>query len=219
MTIEDYRALPYERYLQTRRWIGTRNRILRLRGYRCERCTAGRNLQVHHLTYDRIGEERDDDLQVLCRGCHLGHHVAEATPNRSVYLSIVSAALKAEQFTSIADLTEDVKRRCAALKLPYDDGQVQAAISRLDDRRLNIQRKTVHSDLLEEGVGSAPMTRAEAAGWLARLGAIVKPMPTVPRWTRQQADRRIVLHHYADLIKDQIYRCAEAEAVVENQKP
>jgi len=35
-----------------------------------------RNLEVHHLTYDRLGDERMDDLEVLCPDCHRKAHGA-----------------------------------------------------------------------------------------------------------------------------------------------
>ena len=35
----------------------------------CKGCT-NEATQVHHLTYKRIGKERLDDLQALCRKCH-----------------------------------------------------------------------------------------------------------------------------------------------------
>jgi hypothetical protein len=44
--------------------------------YRCEQCHAqylnDSGLQVHHITYDRVGGlEKDSDLQVVCAGkCH-----------------------------------------------------------------------------------------------------------------------------------------------------
>lgn len=210
--IQALRSLAYEQYLRTDHWRARRNRALKLATYRCQRCTDNRNLQVHHLSYDRLGEELDDDLQVLCRGCHLGHHVAEATPHRSVYLAIVSAALKVEKFACLADLVEEVKVRCAKLKLPYADGQVQAAIARLDDKRLALEWDR-HPELLDEGRGDAPMTRAEAAGWMARLGGIAKPMPSVPKFTRKQADSLRVIKQIAALTIDQIARCEEAERV------
>ena len=31
-------------------------------------------LQVHHLTYERLGNERMSDLEVMCRGHHKKHH-------------------------------------------------------------------------------------------------------------------------------------------------
>jgi len=44
-------------------------------GRRCAQCgeTKG-ELHVHHLTYERFGNESLQDLQVLCKTCHLGHH-------------------------------------------------------------------------------------------------------------------------------------------------
>ncbi len=30
------------------------------------------SLEVHHLTYERLGAERDEDLQALCWSCHEG---------------------------------------------------------------------------------------------------------------------------------------------------
>jgi hypothetical protein len=33
------------------------------------------SLDVHHKTYERFGgDERMDDLEVLCRFCHIKHH-------------------------------------------------------------------------------------------------------------------------------------------------
>lgn len=40
-------------------------------GDACERCgTKTQTLDVHHLTYERLGCERDEDLLVVCRPCH-----------------------------------------------------------------------------------------------------------------------------------------------------
>lgn len=205
--------MSYEDYLRTAHWGARRNRSLRLAAYRCQRCAANRELQVHHLRYDRLGEELDEDLQVLCGGCHLGHHVAEVTPHRSVYLALISAALKTETFTCLADLIEDVKVRCAKLRLPYADGQVQAAIARLDDKRLALQWDR-HLNLIEEGVGDAPMTHAEAAGWMARLGGIAKTMSDVPmRLNRREHDSIVLIRKLKAASRDSARRCRELERV------
>lgn len=36
----------------------------------CERCGILPGVQLHHLTYERIGSERPEDLQLLCKACH-----------------------------------------------------------------------------------------------------------------------------------------------------
>lgn len=85
----------YERYLGSDHWLKTRlNKLLtaELREapprVQCERCglwmqfVATRNRRglmaygfaFHHKTYERIGAERLDDLEILCDGCHSAHH-------------------------------------------------------------------------------------------------------------------------------------------------
>ena len=63
----------YDEYMNSLKWRKRRNRALKRAGFRCQRCGAtaqdGR-LEVHHLTYERLGHEADDDLLVLCHDCH-----------------------------------------------------------------------------------------------------------------------------------------------------
>jgi hypothetical protein len=82
----------YARYLQSRHWRRTRARALAKAGYQCThmfatfddynhpfsvvyRCTNRKHLHVHHLTYETLWEEREADLAVLCRDCHLLEHL------------------------------------------------------------------------------------------------------------------------------------------------
>lgn len=66
--------------------------MARSRG-QCERC-GGRAEHVHHLTYERLGDEDLCDLQALCIECHrLEHpHMTDTRPKRK-YHRIVKAAL------------------------------------------------------------------------------------------------------------------------------
>ena len=83
----------YQRYLESAHWKKTRAAKLVLAGHRCEfrpirgehpkhgylygdRCGDSRKLQVHHLSYERIGAERDEDLEVLCKFHHLVRHAS-----------------------------------------------------------------------------------------------------------------------------------------------
>jgi hypothetical protein len=82
----------YEHYLQSADWAATRLRRLNLAEHQCEfreeldwhpkhgaiygeRCKETTRLEVHHLHYDSLGAERDEDLEVLCRFHHLVRHV------------------------------------------------------------------------------------------------------------------------------------------------
>ena len=66
----------YKSYLESDIWKEIRKRKLQAVGNRCEICGAqyitDSGLQVHHITYDRVGGlEKDSDLQVVCAGkCH-----------------------------------------------------------------------------------------------------------------------------------------------------
>jgi 5-methylcytosine-specific restriction endonuclease McrA len=74
----DYDA--YRRYLRSGHWRRLRARVRSRARDRCERCGAERGrgvvVEVHHLTYERLGQERDGDLQLLCQSCHADAHVA-----------------------------------------------------------------------------------------------------------------------------------------------
>ena len=71
----ELRALPYEEYLQTPHCKGSREDKLRAVGHLCQVCNSGLGtLDVHHRTYERLGQELDEDLTVLCRACHSIFH-------------------------------------------------------------------------------------------------------------------------------------------------
>lgn len=68
------RALPYAEYLQTEHWALVRLEALARAGHRCCLCSKRGRLEVHHNTYDHLGDERPEDLAVLCGTCHPGFH-------------------------------------------------------------------------------------------------------------------------------------------------
>ena len=75
---DDLREMPYWSYLRTRHWKIVRKRALAAAEHRCFYCGATHPLDVHHLTYKRLGCELDEDLIVLCRECHDIEHQTEA---------------------------------------------------------------------------------------------------------------------------------------------
>lgn len=64
----------YHSYLKSDKWKQVRTRLMQKRGCKCEVCGIGHRLQVHHLTYARLGNELDSDLKVLCWACHEREH-------------------------------------------------------------------------------------------------------------------------------------------------
>ncbi len=76
-SLEEFKTMPYYDYLQTPEWQKTRNRALRRANYRCQVCNGNENLHVHHRTYVNRGNEKPEDLIVLCKDCHQIYHFHE----------------------------------------------------------------------------------------------------------------------------------------------
>jgi hypothetical protein len=61
----------YTTHLKSEAWSRFRRSIISERGQKCEACgNEGTGLQLHHLTYERLGDERPSDVQLLCWMCH-----------------------------------------------------------------------------------------------------------------------------------------------------
>ena len=63
----------YDAYLNSDLWAQRRSWVMRRAGNQCERCGRAA-YQVHHRTYDRVGQELPDDLVALCDQCHMEVH-------------------------------------------------------------------------------------------------------------------------------------------------
>lgn len=67
----------YNNYLKSTLWRNFRNKIKRKRGNKCEICGISGNetqLHGHHLNYDRLFNELETDIQILCETCHDKQH-------------------------------------------------------------------------------------------------------------------------------------------------
>lgn len=64
------KGFDYQRYLASREWALIKEQVReRCEGW-CEHCYAAPYQDTHHLTYERIGRERVEDLMGVCRPCH-----------------------------------------------------------------------------------------------------------------------------------------------------
>lgn len=73
--IRELATMPYKEYLQTPEWKETRKRALKRAGFSCQLCNSkDKILNVHHRTYERRGNEQNNDLIVLCEDCHRKFH-------------------------------------------------------------------------------------------------------------------------------------------------
>jgi 5-methylcytosine-specific restriction endonuclease McrA len=81
--LAELRSMAYDDYLRTPEWKQTRAAALLRAGNACSLdVTHTDGLEVHHNTYERLGEELDTDLMVLCRHCHRLHHREYGRPRR-----------------------------------------------------------------------------------------------------------------------------------------
>lgn len=66
--------IRYQRYLKSSHWRTFRLGVIAGRGPYCQRCRSPKKIQVHHLSYERLGRELPDDVAVLCESCHQRAH-------------------------------------------------------------------------------------------------------------------------------------------------
>lgn len=76
-------TIPYRQYIESDAWKRKRERRLIHDGYRCKLCGSAKNLQVHHVTYERLGFEQMDDLVTLCKDCHESVHEKDITRRKN----------------------------------------------------------------------------------------------------------------------------------------
>jgi 5-methylcytosine-specific restriction endonuclease McrA len=60
----------YQKYLESDHWKKVKIDYYRERERICSACGAKRRIQLHHLTYKKVGRERPQDLVPLCQSCH-----------------------------------------------------------------------------------------------------------------------------------------------------
>ncbi|WHZ60027.1 HNH endonuclease signature motif containing protein [Metabacillus hrfriensis] len=64
----------YEDYLETRHWKQFKERYAKSHKKQCTMCDEKENIHLHHITYNRVGNEKFEDVVYLCRTCHLKVH-------------------------------------------------------------------------------------------------------------------------------------------------
>jgi hypothetical protein len=64
----------YTEYLQTDAWKERRRLVLQRTGGLCEGCRQEPASEVHHLSYNHVGNEFLWELVAICRWCHARYH-------------------------------------------------------------------------------------------------------------------------------------------------
>ena len=64
-------------YMQSEKWRTLKFYRLMIAQYKCESCGSFNNLNLHHITYERLTQELIEDVAILCggiNGCHTKLH-------------------------------------------------------------------------------------------------------------------------------------------------
>lgn len=75
--------LDYTKHINSDRWERRRQQAIQDVGGTCQfikngkLCGSTDRIQVHHLSYDNLGNEKPEDLLVVCRECHRRVHERE----------------------------------------------------------------------------------------------------------------------------------------------
>lgn len=64
----------YVDYLKSEKWKELRLEVLKRDDFLCRKCTTEKACHVHHLTYERLGREKLEDLISICFDCHIKEH-------------------------------------------------------------------------------------------------------------------------------------------------
>lgn len=66
--------INYDEYIRSNAWKSRRQQIIARCGGICEGCRKEKMVHVHHLTYERLGDELLTDLEGVCFPCHQDRH-------------------------------------------------------------------------------------------------------------------------------------------------
>ena len=80
--LKEFGLFSYQQYLDSDEWA-TRKWIYELENTkRCVFCGSKDRVDLHHRSYDRLGNEADDDLMWLCRTHHQEYHDTGQMPQK-----------------------------------------------------------------------------------------------------------------------------------------
>lgn len=78
----------YLEYLNSKEWKNKKSKVINRAKAFCEGCgETNKPLEVHHLTYDRIGDELLTDLVAFCPDCHSKAHGKTKKSKWNLYIN------------------------------------------------------------------------------------------------------------------------------------
>lgn len=77
--------IDYKKYLRSDYWNEIKEQVLERDDYRCRLCDSKKDLQVHHRTYEFLGNEKIEELLTLCKKCHYIVHKRNPQLSYKIY--------------------------------------------------------------------------------------------------------------------------------------
>lgn len=118
--------IDYDEYLKSDVWQIRRAMALERAGYKCHVCGERENLNVHHKTYEHLGNELPEELVVLCRT----HHWMEHNPGEIVPVDInkkktksprkINTESKCKYFAHVLRKMDGIVSSCDQSNMPLD---------------------------------------------------------------------------------------------------
>lgn len=150
----------------------------------------------------------------------MGHNESNTIP-LALYKKLISVVLREQHPATFADLVEDVKCRCARLRLPYGHGQIDDAIAGMGyrvadalqpvpDAQRRVEVKEANRGLTRVE-SRAAMRQVLACAGTVQAGMRVMP-PAAPSLPRDVVQR-------LQLLKDAIETAAARVADLEDHPP
>ena len=86
------RARPIDR----RRWARVRRQVFQRDNWRCRACGKAGRLEAHHVQpLHKGGAPFDlDNLETLCRGCHIEAHRRKLSPGEAAWRALVDDLMR-----------------------------------------------------------------------------------------------------------------------------
>ncbi len=87
-----------EEYYLSDKWQNLRSLIFERGKRKCEKCLKRNMKHVHHLTYERFGDELLEDLQGVCIQCHEEYHPEKILRNKWKVITDIAKLLNLSIF-------------------------------------------------------------------------------------------------------------------------
>ena len=107
----------YKAHISSSMWRGIRMVIIKMRGNKCEHCNfPSISLELHHKTYERLGNELASDLELLCKKCH-----EKADQKRVIHNEIKKERRRVNNAFATWFYKKTGSDPCQAIDSDYDD--------------------------------------------------------------------------------------------------